>query len=650
MDEQNIFEKNMVLLEKANPELAALMSARHESGVALDMPAGWQARRFDSKTGLEGIELATSDERRVSLTSRYDPEREAEQYIERHSEDFGSRNYFAIIGFGAGYHVSRLVKDLCHDAMLVIAEASPEIFYHAMSIRDLSDILAYPRLALSVGDDPDVFVERCNRIFNVMTFRGLNILEWDYYVDTPFSEKYDEIRNKLRAQMLQVAGNLQTMMAMGHSYTVNSLLNFKYLVKEPSVKNLLGRFDGIPGVVISAGPSLSKNAHLLKEVGDRALICAVDTAVKPLLKMGIEPHIVATGDPQEANYRHLKGVVMPNTSLVCDPQAPIKTVSEWAGNRFFCSFGTRFFHWFESRMDVGRVDVWGSVATIAYDLVLQMGCDPIIFIGQDLAFSWGRTYTEGTYFEDDDKNDMSVEAFEAKDKRLIKMKDIYGNDVPTNRQMFAYFDFFQKRFAEPHGRRIVNATEGGIMHGPNIEVDTFQNAIDKYCTEVNDIKGMLDEAYGEGNSYRLVYVSREMDRLILEFRNMMKYAKKGYKFSEELGKLLETEDFDSAEVREAYNRMIRLRNDMDRLNEAKPFLEMVNQAGLYLYFTRLQNIELPNGAIDKDAILQINKAMNVLFASCLSLSAQLLPHFENARDDIGKIIAGKDKDSVVLTV
>ena len=47
----------------------------------------------------------------------------------------------------------------------------------------------------------------------------------------------------------------------------------------------------------------------------------------------------------------------------------------------------------------GTLRAWGSVATMALDFALRLGCNPVIFVGQDLAHSYGRTYCSGVHFD-----------------------------------------------------------------------------------------------------------------------------------------------------------------------------------------------------------------------------------------------------------
>ena len=52
----------------------------------------------------------------------------------------------------------------------------------------------------------------------------------------------------------------------------------------------------IPAIVVSAGPSLAKNKHLLKEAKGKAFIAVVDSAISTVMSMGVIPDMVFTLD------------------------------------------------------------------------------------------------------------------------------------------------------------------------------------------------------------------------------------------------------------------------------------------------------------------------------------------------------------------
>jgi hypothetical protein len=53
----------------------------------------------------------------------------------------------------------------------------------------------------------------------------------------------------------------------------------------------------------------------------------------------------------------------------------------------------------EALTGVSGLPVCGSVSTIAFSLAEKLGCSPIVLVGQDLAYTTGRTHAGGTWWE-----------------------------------------------------------------------------------------------------------------------------------------------------------------------------------------------------------------------------------------------------------
>jgi hypothetical protein len=79
-------------------------------------------------------------------------------------------------------------------------------------------------------------------------------------------------------------------------------------------------------VIVSAGPSLERNLHLLAEPGvrERVVIVAAQTMLKPLLRKGIKPHFVCALDYHELSKRFYEGLTaedVEGVTLVVEPKA-----------------------------------------------------------------------------------------------------------------------------------------------------------------------------------------------------------------------------------------------------------------------------------------------------------------------------------------
>ena len=75
-------------------------------------------------------------------------------------------------------------------------------------------------------------------------------------------------------------------------------------------------------MIVSAGPSLRKNKHLLPKITGKACIIAVQTTLQPLLEMGVEPQFVTSLDYHDICTRFFER--LPDnlrTELVAEPKA-----------------------------------------------------------------------------------------------------------------------------------------------------------------------------------------------------------------------------------------------------------------------------------------------------------------------------------------
>jgi hypothetical protein len=137
------------------------------------------------------------------------------------------------------------------------------------------------------------------------------------------------------------------------------------------------------------------------------------------------------------------------------------------------------------------LDLWGSVATGALDLAIKMGANPVIFTGQDFAYSWGRNYVRNTIFHEF--------AFDAVLNGTHEAVDVWGQTVPTTENLIVYRDFFVRKIGQSSGVRFINATEGGILTDA-VEIMSLHDAISQCCNTQVDVAGILRGAHSSQTS------------------------------------------------------------------------------------------------------------------------------------------------------
>jgi hypothetical protein len=212
----------------------------------------------------------------------------------------------------------------------------------------------------------------------------------------------DELRELTEAVRMLVGDiNLleNTRNARYREWVEHIFSNVPELCKAPPFLALAGQYPKVPAFIVGAGPSLAKNVSLLREASAKGIVFAVDVSGKVLDAHGVEPQVLVCLEALNLSA-HMKGLsyidrVIRAFSMTSNPGGfhmpggPILPFYE----------RMRSFAPIEDLGGVPGAVVGGSVSTVAFSLAEQLGCSPIVLVGQDLAYTGGRTHAEGTSFE-----------------------------------------------------------------------------------------------------------------------------------------------------------------------------------------------------------------------------------------------------------
>ncbi|MDD5090239.1 MAG: DUF115 domain-containing protein [Candidatus Wallbacteria bacterium] len=476
-------ERNLQALAKRNPGLASRL-------YTLQIPPGYQT--LPARTGSPTLKIVTEG-RELFLHSRYDPVREIMSDIDSQGgfQSLNPDNILVILGCGLGYHLLELVRYASPEKKILVCEADPVVFRLALGLHDFSALLQNPHTEFFVGEPPDAVHDPISRLFRLYENYGIDFRSANAYINRHCTDYYKTLSEKLKGILSVGVSNFTTVHKHLSTWQKHIFQNLPYMAAGGGVAELAGRFTGKPVFLVSAGPSLDKNWHLLREVKGRHLIIAVDTAYRILLSKGIKPDIVMAVDGQKENFVHLKDIREPETCLVASPIVYPETVSTFAGPVFFFNFYFPLSLWIEDNLrPKGLLQQGGSVATLAFDLARFCGADPIVFVGQDLSFPEFRGHATGHSWEETAFRNItrfkSIATLEYEDimfsgKTVLKTTDIHGEPVYTYRVMRDYANWFSYEFSRTNAQ-VINATEGGILSGSALQMklsDTVDLCRDK---------------------------------------------------------------------------------------------------------------------------------------------------------------------------
>ncbi len=494
----NLFDKNMGVFRKRYPHLVSSVENANLDDCQVIMAK--------NQTPTLKVQFAGKE---VFIHSSYDPQKEAQRWTDE--MDLKPGDILIVFGFGLGYHIIELLNKAPANARIIVVEPNTAFIKQAFYHLQMVELVSAENLYLVLGEDVPVL----KRLFFKFadTYRLDRIKTVSYLpVLRIYADAFQPYQQALYDELLKHYVNISTVLYFSSQWTKNFFSNLKDIILNPGVAALFGKLAGKPAILVSAGPSLIKNMHLLKEAKNKALILCVGSALRVLLKAGIVPDLLISIDGSEANYKHFQGLPEHRIPLVFDPILHHRIVEEHKGPKMVALCNNLVFPWVDYfvREEKGYLKIGASVANIGLDLLTKTGANPIIFVGQDLAFTDGISHASGTSHAVKTLEDLK------KGKKFLEIEGIDGGKVVTDWSLYAFLKWFESYIAEHPETTFINATERGAKI-PGTQNLTLREALDRYCTKEINIQKMLS---GIQNGYK-----RPSDSKIADIVNKLPEAK-----------------------------------------------------------------------------------------------------------------------------
>ncbi len=447
----------------------------------------------------------------------------------------------------------------------------------------------------------------------------------------------EALRTQLLATLEFAGVDALQMLEEAHIFAAKASRNLAAIARTPSVATLRGALEGLPAVVVSAGPSLDKNIAQLRALQGRAVIVAINQTVASLRRHGVRADVVLTVDPLNVSY-HFEGTrpgdigtlvlgasvdpslfAVPCDRLVTLASSPL--VETW------------IYDFLDENASVGS---GGTVPTGAIKLCAWLGCSTIISIGRDLALAGGQYYASSSAdgasqpaivaggkevsfaghtaklrLGDGLGDDTAVKAFLAGQVyKLSEVPGFFGTPVTTTDLFVHEIERLRRTVAELAPIRFINATEGGAFLA-GMEHMTLAQAAQELPSGPIDVDARIAARLGPGAPERARKMLDHLAAFAADLRSLASFAR-------EIGRLSPEDQGD---------RRAKLASDIAAISRTRPFLSVLVQSATRA-IVRKDGDELAN-------LDELEAAEARLFTAIANIAEMLEPPVARAVAELG---------------
>ncbi|EDO8598936.1 motility associated factor glycosyltransferase family protein [Campylobacter jejuni] len=374
---KNLFLKNTQVLFEVDQILAYKLRALKKND-------------FKIQQNENGINFIKDD-----ITLYKNPNQELLENLTLFKSEYEKYPVLFFYGFGNGMFYKALCENKNHKHIIVF-EDELEILALALHLFDFSKELKNEKLILF--HTPNIttaqlttlfmyeYIQKSVKIFNLFVHS-------DFYLKF-YTHQIQELNKKLIENIRFIVlakGNDPYDSIIGIKHMLNNLpklLNhgiFQNFLKErkQKVKN---------AIIVSTGPSLTKQLPLLKKYANKATIFCADSAYPILAKHDIKPDYVCMLERDDIvskcfdnDFKEFdKGILFILASVV---HKEVIEFLERNNREYMLVHRPLHFAVSLNLKEFGYIGVGASVANMAYELAASLRHENIIFIGQDLAYA-----------------------------------------------------------------------------------------------------------------------------------------------------------------------------------------------------------------------------------------------------------------------
>ncbi len=286
----------------------------------------------------------------------------------------------------------------------------------------------------------------------------------------------------------------------------NFFNNLKKIKEYVLSQNLYQQFSNIPAIICGAGPSLDQEAHKIKDLQNKALIFAGGSSLSILSHHQVEPHFAVGIDPFDSHQRTIAHNTFFEIPIFFRARMHHLALDFCHGPKLYTcqAIGYPIVEHIEQKLGIFSplIEEGHNVVNFSTQLAYLLGCNPIIFVGCDLAYSHQSPYASSL------PNNQTLPSYNLIDEKDFTINRGMIKTSHDNQEVFTLWKWEQEaqwisEFSRRHkDRTFINTSLSGLKMQA-LETHSLQELSDSYLQNDYDLKGWIHQQINSCQSVNL---------------------------------------------------------------------------------------------------------------------------------------------------
>ncbi len=532
-----------------------------------------------------------------------------------------------LIGFGSGNIAKNLIRDFPKNT-IICYEIDLERLKYTLDNIDISDFFGHDKFFFFASAQEEI-ENTITATFNLfaakLNFGDLIVIK-NPILDVHKAQIINESIQKLYAPIVL---NRNTLILKSQYIIENMVKNISDVALSHGLELLKNKAKNKPALIVASGPSLSQDIETIKKYRNKFVVIAVDSVINVLNQNDIKPDIICGLDYQQVTLEKysplMKNDKAYDTLFVYEP-AVFYQVPKLFKNKIYKTEQNSFLELLDilPNYDVFPIN---AVTHLAANVAYILGANPIVFVGQDWAYTKAAHHAKGTILP------------QGLPQKLIWVKGNYEEKVPTDENLYSGLAIMSEiaKFLISNGIKVINATSGGA-YIENTEIKKLEDVAKEIKDNVNFIEKLNKKP-------SLTKYIKKMKHVFLEMHKAIQLANKALKINQSIQKTYSK-----------YKDIEKIRSKVEESNKINNELyinPVMNKFVFFYYFKEFYNyfkeeVDIENQTLE-ERLNQSNKYFELIKThtqSLVGLITNTIEYLELKNDFLKKFDENVDENKL----